>query len=58
MQLVVLTDPAGPGFELPGIRVGKRCKGSSALCRAATPRAYKGALAAAPASAVGENENK
>ncbi len=42
-QLVVLMDPAGPGFEVPGIRVGQRCKGSSALCQAATPRAYKGA---------------
>ena len=32
-----------PGLAVPGIRVGHRCKGSSALCRAATPRAYKGA---------------
>ena len=29
-----------PGLAVPGIRVGHRCKGSSALCRAATPRAY------------------
>jgi hypothetical protein len=38
----VLTDPAGQGLEVPGIRVGQRCKGSSALqvCRAATPRVY------------------
>jgi hypothetical protein len=28
---------------VPGIRVGHRCKGSSALCRAATPRVYKDA---------------
>jgi hypothetical protein len=31
------------GIEVPWIRVSQRCKGSLALCRAATPRAYKGA---------------
>ncbi len=35
--------PGWPGPCWPGIRVGHRCKGSSALCRAAMPRAYKGA---------------
>ncbi len=36
-------DPAGPGLAVPGIRVCEICKGGSALRRAATPRAYKGA---------------
>jgi hypothetical protein len=39
----VLANPPGPGLAVPGIRVCQRCKGSSALPRAATPRAYKGA---------------
>ncbi len=34
---VVLADPAGLGLEVP------KSEGSSALCQAATPRAYKGA---------------
>jgi hypothetical protein len=40
---VVLADPAGPGLAAPGIRVCQRCKSGSALRRAATLRAYKGA---------------
>ncbi len=40
LQLVVLADPTGPGLTVPGIRVRQRCKGGSALRRAATPRAY------------------
>ncbi len=39
-------------MEVPGIRVGQRCKGS---CRAATPRAYKGA---AGEGAAGEKTHK
>ncbi len=30
-DILFYTDPAGPGLEVPGIRVGQRCKGSSAL---------------------------
>ncbi len=33
-------DPAGPGLAVAEIRVCQRCKGGSALRRAATPRAY------------------